>query len=87
MRAATPSAGPFPLVVYHAGAGSSFEDNAWLCEELARHGFVVVGSAFSKADGSTFGIDARTGSARDMAFLVARARELPFVDWTRVGLP
>jgi len=86
VRDAAPAPGPFPLVVYHAGAGSSFEDDAYLCEELARHGYVVAGSAYPRADGSSFGIDARAGSARDMTFLVARARELPFVDWTRVAL-
>jgi hypothetical protein len=86
VRGAPPADGPFPLVVYHAGAGSSFEDNAELCEDLARHGIVVVGSAFPKADGTHFGIDGRAGSARDMGFLVERASELPFVDGTRVAL-
>ena len=86
VRDAAPAEGPFPLVVYHAGAGSSFEDDAYLCEELARHGYVVAGSSYLRADGSSFGIDGRAGSARDMTFLVARARELPFVDWTRVAL-
>ena len=86
VRGAEPADGRFPLVVYHSGAGSSFEDDAELCELLARHGTVVVGSAFQEADGSGFGIDGRAGSARDMGFLVTRAGELPFVDATRVAL-
>ena len=38
-----------PLVLYHSGAGSSFEDDAVLCEFLASHGYVVIGSAFQTA--------------------------------------
>ena len=84
--AAEPAAGPFPLVVYHSGAGSSFEDNAALCEFLASHGYVVLGSAYPKADGSALGIDAGRGSAEDAQFLVRWARALPFADWRRVAL-
>ena len=83
---ANPAEGSFPLVVYHSGAGSSFEDNAALCEYLASHGFVVLGSAFPKADGSSLGIDAGRGSAEDVQFLVRWAHSLSFVDWSRVGL-
>jgi pimeloyl-ACP methyl ester carboxylesterase len=86
VRDAEPAVGSFPLVVVHSGAGSSFEDDAGLCEYLARHGNVVVGSAFPKEDGSSFAIDGRAGSARDMEFLIARAHELPSVDATRVAL-
>lgn len=81
-----PAPGPFPLVVYHSGAGSSFEDNAALCEHLASHGYVVLGSAFPHADGSSLGIDAARGSAEDVQFLVRWARALPFVDWRHVAL-
>ncbi len=84
--AADPADGPFPLVVYHSGAGSSFEDNAALCEYLASHGYVVLGSAFPRADGTSFGVDAGRGSAEDVQFLVRWARTLSFVDWRRVAL-
>lgn len=85
-RAAEPAPGPFPLVVYHSGAGSSFEDNAMLCEYLASHGFVVLGSAFQAAEGDELGVDAGRGSAEDVQFLVRWARALPFADWRRVAL-
>ena len=85
-RDAEPAAGPFPLVVYHSGAGSSFEDNALLCEHLASHGYAVLGSAFPRAAGDSFEVDARDGSAADLAFLVRHARGLEFVDWGRVAL-
>src|SRR5262249_24648069 len=48
LRNATPAEGKFPLVIYHAGHGSSFEDNSVLCEFLASHGYVVIGSAFQE---------------------------------------
>ena len=51
-RNAPPVERRFPLVIYHSGGGSSFEDNAVLCEFLASHGFVVLGSAFQESAGS-----------------------------------
>ncbi len=83
---AEPAKGPFPLILHHSGAGSSFEDNAALCEFLASHGFVVLGSAFPAADGSKLGIDAGRGSAEDMQFLVRWAGALGYADWRHVGL-
>src|SRR5262249_13175752 len=65
IRDAAPARGSFPLVVYHSGAVSSFEDNSVLCEFLASHGFVVQGSAFQKRDGSSLAPDGEEGSARD----------------------
>jgi dienelactone hydrolase len=86
VRDAAPTRGPFPLVIYHAGAGSSFEDNSVFCEFLASRGFVVLGSAFQKPDGSSLSTDGQEGSARDLEFLIAYARQLPGVDWNHVGL-
>src|SRR5262249_12931917 len=62
------------------------EDNAVLCEFLASHGFVVLGSAFQDQDGKGLNTDNREGSAGDLAFLIAHARTLPAVDWNHVGL-
>ena len=45
-RDAPPPAGRFPVILYHPGAGGSFEDNSLLCEFLAGHGYVVVSGAF-----------------------------------------
>jgi pimeloyl-ACP methyl ester carboxylesterase len=86
LRDAEPARGSFPLVIYHAGAGSSFEDNAVLCEFLASHGFVVLGSAYQKRNGKSFTTDGEEGSARDLEFLIAYARQLPGVDWGHIGV-
>lgn len=86
IRNAPPAEGRFPLVIYHSGHGSSFEDNAVLCEYLASHGFVVIGSAFQKPDGSSFGVDGGLHSAHDMAFLVAAAGRFPNVDSRHIGV-
>jgi pimeloyl-ACP methyl ester carboxylesterase len=86
VRDAAPARGSFPLVVYHSGAGSSFEDDSVFCEFLASHGFVVLGSAFPKRNGSSLAPDGEEGSARDLAFLVAHARQIPGADWGRVGV-
>lgn len=85
-RNAPPAEGRFPLVIYHSGHGSSFEDNAVLCEYLASHGFVVVGSAFQKPDGSSFGVDGGMASAHDIAFLVAAVGKFPNVDSRHIGV-
>jgi pimeloyl-ACP methyl ester carboxylesterase len=85
-RDAPPVEQRFPLVIYHSGGGSSFEDNAVLCEFLASHGYVVLGSAFQEPSGRSYNIDGRLGSARDMEYLIAYAYGLPDVDWKHVGI-
>ena len=84
-REAAPQKGEFPLVVYHSGAASSYEDNAAFCEFLASHGFVVIGSAFQRRDGSSLNIDGRDGSVRDLAWLVQQAVSSGGnVNWSRI---
>jgi dienelactone hydrolase len=81
-RDAPPSSGRFPIVIYHAGAGSSYADNVELCEHLASHGYVVLGSAFLQPDGASLNIGE---GWRDFEILIAWARQLPFADAARVG--
>lgn len=83
---AEPADGAYPLIVYHGGLGSSFEDNAALCAYLASHGFAVLGSAYPEADGQSLNIDGFAGSAGDVAFLVDWARSTSFADVEQVGL-
>jgi dienelactone hydrolase len=78
--------GRFPLVIYHPGAKSSYEDNAVLCEFLASHGYFVIGSSFSDAGGASLEVDGGQGSARDLEFLIAYARRMQNVDWHHIGL-
>ena len=86
LRDAPFAEGSFPLVIYHSGAASSFEDNARLCEHLASHGYVVAGSAYLKGDGESLAVDGGEDSAEDMQLLVAHSRTLPCVDWSRIGV-
>src|SRR5215471_8037299 len=86
VRDAAAAEGQFPLVIYHAGAGSTFDDNSVLCEFLASHGYVVFGSAFQEPSGASFNVDGKHTSARDMAFLIGYAKQLPNVDWHHVGV-
>jgi hypothetical protein len=85
LRDAQPAEGGFPLVVAHSGARSSFEDNALLCEWLASHGYVVIGSAFLDADGEDLAVDGGEASIGDVEHLLRYARTLPFVDHGKVG--
>src|SRR4029079_3870915 len=43
-------------------------------------------SAFQQQKGKEFNTDNQEGSAGDMAFLTAYARQLPSVDWNHVGV-
>ena len=86
LKDAAPAPGPFPLIVYHAGAGSSYEDNAVLHEYLASHGYVIVSSAFQEGDGSSLNTYGGEASLQDMAFLVGYARQMPNVDWQRIAM-
>lgn len=85
VRGAVAAAGKFPLVIYHSGAGSSFEDNALLCEELARDGYVVMGSAFQAADGKSFNVDVEN-AGREFEFLLRLAAGMENVDIRHVAL-
>lgn len=86
VRDAAPAPGPFPLILYHAGYGSSFEDNAVLCEFLASHGYIVAGSAFLDGTGESFNIDAGLDSEADLRHLIRVAGESLPVDWSRIGM-
>ena len=86
LPAAPAAAGAFPLVLYHTGYNSSFEDNAVLCEYLASHGYVVAGSTFLNELGESFNVDGKEGSARDLAFLLGRLAGDPRVDARRVAV-
>jgi dienelactone hydrolase len=82
VRDAAPASGRFPVVIYHAGNGSSYADNAELCEYLASHGYVVLGSAFLRPDGTSYSVG---DGWRDFDPLIAWAEQhLPFADTARV---
>jgi len=86
VRNATPSNQIFPIVIYHSGAGSSFDDNAAFCEWLASFGYIVVGSAFPKGNGNTLTVDAGDDSAQDIAFLIDHVATQANGDWRRVAV-
>lgn len=85
-RDAAAAEGKFPLILFHAGYGSSFEDNSVMCEFLVSHGYVVIGSAFQQLDGTSFNIESRGATAGDIPFLIDFAQELPFVDGNHIGM-
>lgn len=86
VRDAPAAGGRYPLVIYHSGYGSSFEDNAAFCERLAAHGYVVASSAYQQADGAAFNIDAHDGSLRDFDFLLRELCARPDVDASHLAL-
>ncbi len=83
-RNAKPAPGRFPLAVYIQGYGSSLQDNSALCEYLASHGYVVLGSAYQDDEGAM--IAGRDTATDDVRFLVGLARDMPEVDFAKVGV-
>jgi hypothetical protein len=79
---ALPLPGRFPVVLYHSGAGGSFEDNSVLFEYLAGHGYVVVSSAFEspfpRFVANNMGGVERSGP--DLDFMAQKAREWSYAD-------
>lgn len=67
--------GAFPVVLYHAGAGGSFEENSLLFEYLASAGYIVVSSAFQSpfADSVSNTVGGFERSGPDMAFIANQA--------------
>jgi pimeloyl-ACP methyl ester carboxylesterase len=86
-QGAAPSKGPFPVLLYHASAAGSYEDNSVICEYLASHGYVVMTSAFPSPDGqhlsNNYGGPETSWS--DLAFLLAHAQTLGFADSLNAG--
>ncbi|MBN1211589.1 MAG: hypothetical protein JXA92_03350 [candidate division Zixibacteria bacterium] len=86
VRDAPAAEGVFPLIIYHNGP--SCAENAVLCEYLASFGFVV---AATHALGiSNLSPDPDQASLetliRDREFVLAEARNLPYVDRNKLGL-
>ncbi len=54
VRDARRLAGPRPVIFYTSGSGSSMDENVALCEYLASHGYIVIGSAFPNESNDGF---------------------------------
>ena len=85
---ARPAHGRFPVVLYHPGAGGSYEENSLLFEYLATHGYVVVSSAFQSQFPDSIGnnIGGIARSAPDLEFLSREAARWSFADTERLAV-
>lgn len=88
VRDAPPAPGRFPVFIYAPSFGSMSWENADLCEFLASHGYLVVGSTALGASGRQMtndvaGIDAQ---ARDISFLIGYAQSLTNADVSEVAV-
>lgn len=87
VRNATTAPGRHPLVVYHPGLASSFQDHAALWECLATHGYIIISSAFPPEDAGRLGIDGDFDrSARDFQFILNAALAEANVDAEKVAV-
>jgi dienelactone hydrolase len=91
--AATPAAGPFPLVIYApSDSNASFEDDV-LCEYLASHGYVVISTSSRGAHlpymtNGQMPVDmANTrAQAADIGVLIGQAGKLAGVDTDKIAV-
>jgi dienelactone hydrolase len=88
VRDAPLEAGRFPVVIYAPSFGDMSWQNADLCEYLASHGYVVIGStalgaATREMTADLEGIDAQ---ARDISFLAGYAQTLPDTDPSEIAV-
>ena len=86
-RNAVPADGRFPLIIHMPGYNGSPSGSAYLFEYLASHGYVVaavpnMGRYRRKIDNEAASLD---NQARDMEFVVAHMKDLPFVDSRHTG--
>lgn len=92
VRDAAPMQERFPLVLYAPGFNDSAYIGAILCEFLAGHGYVVAASPsmgmFPERNDKGMGRDMLgiEAQARDMEFVIARMKELPYVSYKRTGI-
>jgi dienelactone hydrolase len=80
--------GRFPVVIYAPSFGDMSWQNADLCEFLASHGYLVIGSTALGATTRNMtndlgGIDAQ---ARDISFLIGYAEKLPDADASEIAV-
>lgn len=85
-KGATSKKGKYPLIIYHQGNGTSFEDNSILAQFLASNGYVVIGSSFFKENINSFSIDGNEQSVQDIYYLINYASKLQNVDITNIAL-
>jgi dienelactone hydrolase len=91
--AATPAAGPFPLVIYApSDSNASFEDDV-LCEYLASHGYVVI-STSSRGAHLPYMINGQMpvdmantrAQAADIGVLIGQAEKLAAVNTDKIAV-
>jgi dienelactone hydrolase len=83
-----PIDGSFPLIVYAPSLMASSVENFVLCELLASHGYWVVSSPSRGPDNRFFDKDQAKNleaQARDIAFVTAWAKNLPFIKADQVA--
>ncbi len=81
---ATPADGQFPIIVFP----SQIPNISIMAEFLASHGFVVIASTLQGTAEAQFDVSAKglQTAARDILFLIAEAKNLPFADKDSVGV-
>lgn len=88
MKNAPAVEGLFPLLIYCPNYRGYYTDNLLLCEYLASYGFVVATThpLGTKAVNAEFNLGDLETLIEDKQFVLARVRDLPFVDIEKIGV-
>ena len=87
-RDATPTAGSFPVVIYAPSYRADAFENADLCEFLASHGYVVIGSPSvgQTPGGMTDDLEGALTQMGDIQYLIGYAHGVPQADIHRLAV-
>jgi len=88
VRDAEPFDSTFPVIIYHPGIRNNIAENAFLCEYLAGHGYVVaathsVGASSQMPEPNPRDLEAMI---RDREFVMAYLFDQPYADMKMVGV-
>lgn len=78
--------GKLPLIILSHGYQGSPESLSWFAENLAKHGYIVIGIQHidTRPDGKPY--MEYWNRAIDISVLLKQLKQLPFVDFERVGM-
>ena len=88
LRDATPTVGSFPVVIYAPSYRADAFENADLCEFLASHGYVVIGSPSvgQTPGGMTDDLEGALTQMGDIQYLIGYAHGVPQADIHRLAV-
>ncbi len=79
--------GKFPVIIYHHGAGGTYDDNAQMCEFYASHGYIVISSSFLQCQNNVvFEAYDWNANVSDLHTILNYIHTIEYADHDNIGL-